>query len=83
MINPYCARKYGFKMLYTHDQEENVLPFKEKQSDVFVIKVKSKNRSFIFNALENSMFEFKLIIAGISSSWTKHQFSYTRGISES
>lgn len=40
MINPYCARKYGFKTLYTHDQEENVLPFKEKQSDVFVIKVK-------------------------------------------
>lgn len=51
MINPYCARKYGFKTLYTHDQEENVLPFKEKQSDVFVIKVKSKKSIFHFKCL--------------------------------
>lgn len=36
--------------------------------------MKSKNRSFIFNVLENSMFEFKLIIAGISSSWTKQRY---------
>lgn len=61
------------KSLSTSDPEENFLPFHGKQSNVMQLN-EVKNRFFIFNVSENSLYEFKLIIGSI-----KHQ-SHTQEV---